>query len=70
MVMVPVRADEEVLAATLKPTVPLPEPLPPLVIVSQAALLVAVHAQALVVVTAVEEAWPALPAASDAGVMA
>ena len=50
-VSVPLRA-LPVLAATLKPTEPLPEPLVPEVIVSHDALLLAVHAHPLVVVTA------------------
>jgi hypothetical protein len=41
-----------VLAATLKPVVPFPDPLLPEVIVSHDALLLAVHAHPLVVVTA------------------
>ena len=45
IVSVPVRGPLLVLAAALKLTVPLPLPLAPDVIVSQASLLVAVHAQ-------------------------
>jgi hypothetical protein len=60
IVMVPVRDDVDVLAATLKATVPLPVPLAPLVIASQAALLVAVQPQVLPAVTAVEKVSPAL----------
>ena len=45
IVIVPVRVDATVFAATLKPTVPLPDPVAPLVTVIQAALLAAVHAQ-------------------------
>jgi hypothetical protein len=44
--------DEGPFAVALNPTVPLPVPLPPDVIVSQAALDAAVHAQPAVVVTA------------------
>jgi hypothetical protein len=51
IVIVPVRA-APVLAATVKPREPSPEPLAPLVIVSQDALLVAVHAHPLGAVTA------------------
>jgi hypothetical protein len=50
--MVPVRGEVLVLAATLKATVPLPEPLDPLVTVIQLAESVAVHAQPLPAVTA------------------
>jgi len=45
IVSVPVRLDATVFAATLKPTVPLPDPVAPLVTVIHAALLAAVHAQ-------------------------
>ena len=45
IVSVPVRLDATVFAATLNPAVPLPDPVAPLVIVIQEALLVAVHAQ-------------------------
>jgi len=45
MVSVPVRLDATVLAATLKPTAPAPEPVAPLVTVIHGALLAAVHAQ-------------------------
>ena len=45
IVIVAVRVTEPVFAATLKPTFPLSVPEPPLVIVSHAALLTAVHAQ-------------------------
>src|SRR4030095_3513360 len=45
IVSVPVRVVPVVFAATLNVTVPLPEPDPPPVIVSQVALLVAVHVQ-------------------------
>jgi hypothetical protein len=46
-VIVPVRELVALFAATLNATVPLPEPLAPLVIVIHDALLVAVHAQPL-----------------------
>jgi len=49
-VSVPLRA-LPVLAATLNPTEPFPVPLAPEVIASHEALLLAVHAQPLVVVT-------------------
>lgn len=58
-VSVPVRGLESAFAATAKSTLPLPEPLLPLVIVIQAALLDAVHAQPLLVVTAAVAALPA-----------
>jgi len=45
IVSVPVRLDATVFAATLKPTLPLPDPVAPLVTVIHAALLAAVHAQ-------------------------
>jgi len=51
IVSVPVRLDATVFAATLKPTVPLPEPVAPLVNVIQAALLAAVHAHPVATVT-------------------
>ena len=51
MVITPVRDKVDVLAATLTATVPLPEPLLPLAIVSQAVPLVAVQLQPLPVVT-------------------
>jgi hypothetical protein len=56
-----------VLAATVKPVVPLPVPLAPLVIVIQLALLVAVQLQLLDVVTAVVDEAPAAAAFKDAG---
>jgi hypothetical protein len=59
MVIVPVRCVVTVLAATVNATVPLPAPLPPLVTLSHAALLVAVHTQELPAVTAVEAVSPA-----------
>jgi hypothetical protein len=51
IVIVPERLVVVVLAAALKLTVPLPEPLAPAVTVSQLALLVAVHAQPVPAVT-------------------
>jgi hypothetical protein len=51
MVSVPVRA-VPVFARALKPTEPLPVPFAPELIVSHGALLVAVHAHPLAVVTA------------------
>ena len=57
-VSVPVWGDVDVLAATEYPTVPLPLPLAPLVIVSQLALLVAVQPHPLVVVTPTVAAPP------------
>ena len=56
-----------VFAATLKPTVPFPVPLLPLVIVIQLALLVAVQVQLLDVVTAVVDEVPPAAALSDVG---
>jgi hypothetical protein len=54
IVAVAVRWSEVVLEATLKVTVPFAVPLAPLVNVSHAVLLAAVHAQPVVVVTTVE----------------
>ena len=51
IVSVPVRLDATVFAATLKPTVPLPDPVAPLVTVIHAALLAAVHAQPVATLT-------------------
>ena len=62
-VMVPVRADVLVLAATLKVTVPFPEPLDPLVIVIQLAEGAAVHAQPLPAVTLKDPVPPSAGAA-------
>ena len=59
IVRVPVRLDATVLAATLKPTVPLPEPVAPLVRVIQAALLAAVHAHPVAAVTVLLPVPPA-----------
>ena len=52
-VSVPIRCEVEGFAVALKVTVPLPDPLAPLLMVSQAALLAAVHVHPLAVVTAV-----------------
>ena len=60
-VIVVVRDDVPVLAATEYPTEPFPDPLEPLVIVTQLALSVAVHAQPAVPATAIV---PVVPAAS------
>jgi hypothetical protein len=57
MVSVPVRA-APVFGRTLKPTEPFPVPFAPDVIVSHDALLVAVHAHPVVVVTATVPAPP------------
>ena len=51
IVSVPVRLEATVFAATLKPAVPLPDPVAPLVTVIQAALLAAVHEQPVATVT-------------------
>ena len=54
-VSVPVRWDVEVFAVALNVTVPLPLPLAPPLMVSHAALLVAVHVQPVAAVTLVAE---------------
>ena len=69
MVIVPVRA-APVLAATVKATVPLPLPLAPLVTVSHDAVLAAVHAQPVGLVTDTLAAWPAATALVDPGLIA
>ena len=51
-VIVPVRSEAPVFAVALKAAVPSPEPLAPLVTVSQEALLTAVHAHPAAAVTA------------------
>ena len=51
IVSVPVRLEATVLVATLKPTVPLPDPVAPLVTVIQVALLAALHAHPVPAVT-------------------
>ena len=60
IVSVPVRLDAIVFTPTLNPTVPLPDPVAPLVTVIHAALLAAVHAQPVATVT------PLLPVPPDA----
>jgi hypothetical protein len=67
-VMVPVRGVVVELAATLKVTVPLPEPLAPPVMVIQLALFVAVHVHPADVVTVNEPVLPPDGAAWDVGV--
>jgi hypothetical protein len=69
IVAVPVRAVVAVLAATDIATVPFPEPLAPLVIVSQDAPLVAVQAQPARLVTDTLAAWPPASALVDVGVI-
>ena len=66
-VSVPVRWAVEVLVAALNVTVPFPLPLAPPVTVSQAALLVAVHAHPVPLVTAVVNAPPAEVSVRDVG---
>jgi hypothetical protein len=66
MVTVPVRCEDTVLTATAMATDPEPVPLAPEVTVIHVALLVAVHAQPLVVVTEVVAGPP--PAATEADV--
>lgn len=51
IVRVPVRVEAALFAARLKPTVPFPEPVAPLVTVIQGALLTAVHAQPVAALT-------------------
>ena len=70
MVAVPVRPVVAVFAATLIVTVPLPLPLAPLEIVSQAALLLAVQAQLLGVVTLTVLDSPVATALPEAGLIA
>jgi hypothetical protein len=67
IVAVAVRCDVVVFGAALKVTVPLPVPLAPLVRVSQAVLLTAVHVHPAVVVTAVEGDPPLEPTFCDTG---
>ncbi len=67
MVSVPVRGDVAVLAAMENATVPLPLPLAPDVMVSQEALLVAVHVQPAVVVTVLLPEVAAAPGVSEVG---
>ena len=59
IVSVPVRAVEEVFAATLNPALPEPNPDAPLVTVIHDALLPALHAQPAPAVTALAPAPPA-----------
>ena len=66
-VSVPMRWAVEVLVAALKVTVPLPFPLAPPLMVSQAALLVAVQAQPLAAVTAVVDDPAAAASVRDVG---
>ena len=70
MVAVAVRPMVVVFAATLITTLPFPVPLAPLVMVSQAALLAAVHAQLLAVVTLTVLDSPPATALLAAGLMA
>lgn len=67
IVTVPVRFVPEA-AATLITTLPLPVPLAPDVIVMNEAVVAAVHAQPLCVVTVTVEAPPAAPTLTDVGV--
>lgn len=60
IVRVPVRVDATVCGATLNPTVPFPDPLPPLVTLIQGSLLAALHEQPVASATA------ALPLPPDA----
>jgi hypothetical protein len=66
---VPVREAVAGFAATLIATVPLPDPLAPLVTVSHEALLAAVQAQPAPAVTAAEVASPAASALALAGLI-
>jgi hypothetical protein len=50
-----------VFAATSKVTLPLPEPVAPVAMLAHAALLVAVHEQPVLVVTAIDPEPPAAP---------
>ena len=59
IVIVPVRAAVPVLAATLKPTVPLPDPLAPLVTVIHVAFETADHVHPADTVTATDPLSPA-----------
>ena len=69
MVAVPVRDVVAVLAATARATVPLPLPLAPLVTVSHDAVLAAVHAQPVWLVTATLAASPAATALAEPGLI-
>ena len=66
-VRVPIRCEGDVFAVALKVTVPLPEPLAPPLMVSHAALLVAVQAQPLAAVTAVLDDPAAAVSVRDVG---
>lgn len=66
-VSVPVRDDVTVFVATEYPTAPLPVPLAPLVTVNQLALLVALQAHPLVVVTETLAAPPLAPGIAIVG---
>ena len=70
MVAVPLRALAAGLAATDRATVPLPLPLAPLVTVSHDAVLAAVHAQPVGLVTVTLSASPAATAVAEPGLMA
>ena len=70
IVTMPVRGEVVVFAPIVIVTEPLPLPLAPLVMVSQAALLAAVQAQLLPAVTVTVCDSPAAPAVLDAGLMA
>ena len=70
MVAVPVRGVVTVLAATARATVPLPLPLAPLVTVIHDAVLAAVQAQPVWLVTATLSASPAATALAEPGLMA
>ena len=70
MVAVPVRAVVAVFAATDRATVPLPLPLAPLVTVSHDAVLAAVHAHPVGLVTVTFAACPAATALVDPGLIA
>ncbi len=66
-VKVPDRVAVDVFVATVYPTVPLPEPLAPLVTAIHELLLVAVQAQPVLAVTAVVALPPAAGSDCDAG---
>lgn len=61
IVSVPVRPVAEVFTATLKPAVPEPVPVAPLVTVIQSSLLVALHGQVAPAVTVLLPVPPAKP---------
>jgi hypothetical protein len=69
IVSVPLRLPVPVFAATLKPTLPEPEPDAPLVTVIHVALLAALHAQMLPAVTVLLPVPPSPPNASVVGEM-